>query len=208
MNADSWLRVALLFAHLLLCVAALALVVKTDLRVLRRRVSPQTMGRVHRRLVWLLAGLWASGGAVLLLDLGGDLSLLAERPKLLAKVCCVALLTVNAWLLRRHALPRISARRVLSPGEAQGLAVAGAVSTASWLMAAFLGLARPMATWSMAEALAFYALALLAAALLALLLLPARLRRRQLGVGQTAVEQAAETLDFASRLSRLSRFVR
>lgn len=205
MNADAWLRVALLFAHLLLCVAALALVVKTDLRVLRRRVSPHTMARVHRRLVWLLAGLWASGGAVLLMDLGGDLALLAERPKLLAKVCCVALLTLNAWLLRRHALPRISALRVLSPLEAQALAVAGAVSTASWLLAAFLGLAKPIAHWSVAEALAFYALVLLTAAFAALRLVPGRLRRRQLGAGQTAVEQAAETLDFASRLSRFVR---
>jgi len=205
MSADSWLRVALLFAHLLLCVAALALVVKTDLRVLRRRVSPQTMLRVHRRLVWLLAGLWASGGAVLLLDLGGDLSLLLERPKLLAKVACVALLTANAWLLRRHALPRITAQRVLSPGEAQALAVAGAVSTASWLLAAFLGLAKPIASWSVTEALAFYAVVMLGAALVALMVVPGRLLRRQLGTGQTAVEQAAETLDFASRLSRFVR---
>lgn len=208
MSADSWLRVALLFAHLLLCVAALALVVKTDLRVLRRRVSPPTMLRTHRRLVWLLAGLWVSGGAVLLLDLGGDLSLLLERPKLLAKVACVALLTANAWLLRRHALPRITARRVLSPREAQALAAAGAVSTASWLLAAFLGLAKPIATWSVAEALAFYAVVLLGSALVALMVIPGRLARRQLGTGQTAVEQAAETLDFASRLSRFSRFVR
>jgi hypothetical protein len=205
MSADSWLRVALLFIHLLLCVAALALVVKTDLRVLRRRVSPQTMGRVHRRLVWLLAGLWASGGAVLLLDLGGDLGLLLERPKLLAKVACVALLTANAWLLRRHALPRITAQRVLSPGEARALAVAGAVSTASWLLAAFLGLAKPIAAWSVTEALAFYAVVMLGAALVALLVVPGRLARRQLGTGQTAVEQAAETLDFASRLSRFVR---
>lgn len=208
MSADSWLRVGLLFVHLLLCVASLALVVKTDLRVLRRRVSPPTMRRVHRRLVWLLAGLWLSGGAVVLVDLGGDLTRLPDHPKLLAKIACVSLLTLNAWLLRRHALPLISARRVLSQGEARALAVAGAVSTASWLTAAFFGVARPMAAWTAAQTLGFYGVAVVLAAALALLLVPGRLQRRQLGVGQTAVEQAAETLDFSSRLSRLSRQLR
>jgi hypothetical protein len=202
MTADSWLRVGLLFVHLLLCAGALALVIKTDLRVLRRRVSASTMGRVHRQLVWLLAGLWVSGLAVVLLDFGTDLAQVLERPKLLAKLACVLALTANAWVLRHYALPRIVARRLLAPAEARWLAMAGAVSTASWLLAAFIGLARPMASWTAAEALGFYGLVLAAAVVLALLVCPGRLRRRYLGVNQTAVEQAAETLDIGSRLAR------
>ena len=202
MTADSWFRVGLLFAHLLLCAGALALVIKTDLRVLRRRVSASTMGRVHRQLVWLLAGLWVSGLAVVLLDFGTDLARVLEQPKLLAKLACVLVLTANAWVLRYHAMPRIVARRLLTPAEARGLAVVGAVSTASWLMAAFIGLARPMAGWSTADAVGFYGLELRGAVAVALVVCPGRLQRRHLGAGQTAVEQAAETLDIGKRLAR------
>jgi hypothetical protein len=194
MTAESWARVGLLYLHLMLVVPALFLVLKTDLRVLRRCVSAQTMRRVHRRLLWLLAGLWLTGGAVVLLDLGGDLTLLVDRPKLLAKLACVAALTANALVLRHYALPRITARRLLGTAEARWLAVAGAVSTASWLMAAFLGLARPMADWSAAQALGFYGLVLAGAITVALVVCPGRLRRRQIGTGHTAVEEAAETL--------------
>jgi hypothetical protein len=194
MAAESWARVGLLCLHLMFVVPALFLVLKTDLRVLRRCVSAQTMRRVHRRLVWLLWGLWASGGAIVLVDVGGDLTLLLERPKLLAKLACVVALTANAAVLRHYALPRITARRLLGHAEARWLAVVGAVSTASWLMAAFLGLARPMASWSVPQALGLYGLVLAGAITVALLVCPGRLRRRQIGSGHTAVEEAAQTL--------------
>jgi hypothetical protein len=186
MNIDAWLRLLFLFPHLLLCAYALHLVLKTDLRVMRRRVSERTLMHVHRRIVWVLAGLWATGAGVVLIDLWPNLAQVADKPKLLAKLACVSALTANALVLRHFALPRLVARRELSALELRGLAATGAVSTASWLMAAFIGLARPMAAWTAGQALGAYAA----------VLCPRVLTRRQHApVGTTAVEDAAETLE-------------
>lgn len=193
MGLEAWARVGLLFVHLLLCAAALHLVLSTDLRVLRRRVSASTMHRVHRRLALLLAGLWLSGAAVVLQDYGADLSQVLQRPKLLTKLACVSLLTLNALVLRFYAMPRISGMQPLAALEARLLAVTGAVSTASWLMAAFLGLARPLADWPVEQALGLYGAVLGAAVAVALLVCPRLLAQRSLEPGQTVLEEAAAT---------------
>lgn len=196
MELAVWARVGLLFVHLLLCAAALHLVLSTDLRVLRRRVSAGTMHRVHRvhrRLALLLAGLWLSGAAVVLHDYGADLSQVLQHPKLLTKLACVSLLTLNALVLRFYALPRISRLQPLAALETHVLAVTGAVSTASWLMAAFLGLARPLADWPVGQALGLYGAVLGAAVGVALLVCPRLLAQRSLEPGQTVFEEVAAT---------------
>lgn len=195
MTAESWLRLLLVFGHLLLCVQVLHLVVRTDRRVLRRRVSERSLRQVHRQVGWLLAGLWLTGLAVLLIDYGGQWALLLQRPKLLAKLSCVLVLTANAALLHVYALPRLSAGRMLGRAEMLVLSAAGGISSASWLMAAFIGVARPMASWTTLQALGLYGLALAVGVAVALWLCPPRLARRQLQSGLTAVEEAAETLD-------------
>jgi hypothetical protein len=194
MTFEAWVRLLLLFGHLILCVFALHLLVKTDLRVLRRRVSAGTLMRVHRRMVWLLVGLWASGAAMLAVDYFGDPSRTLLNAKLIAKLVCVLALTANAFVLRFWALPRLGSRRAFGALELRALAVVGAISSASWLMAAFIGIARPMATWSPAQAVGLYALVLGSAIVVALVVCPGRLQRRDQRSGLTAVEEAAETL--------------
>jgi hypothetical protein len=176
-DLSSWLRALLIYAHLLLCGYALYVVVRTDLLVLRRRVAAAALAGVHRRLLWVLAGLWLTGLAVVVLDLGPGLAGLTDRPKLLTKLCCVGVLSANAVLLRWLCFPRLVAQRPLRQRERMLLSVVGAVSTTSWLAAAFIGVAKPMAQLGLASALSIYGLALLAGVAVALWIGPRRLRR-------------------------------
>lgn len=115
------------------------------------------------------------------MDVGGNLAVLAERPKLIAKLVCVLVLTINGLALYLYAMPRITAQRPLAAAERYGMAVLGAVSTASWLMAAFIGAGRPLAAWPLGHVLGLYAAVLLAACAMALVLCSALRSPRAIG---------------------------
>ncbi len=160
MDALAATRLLLVFAHLMLCVFALHAVISTDWRLLRSRISAAGLLRAHRRVVWLLAGLWLSGLAMVAIDTGFAADAIWARPKLVAKLLCVAVLTFNGVLLRLWCFPRLAGRQPLLPAEAMALMSCGALSTTSWLMAAFYGVARPVQDWPLAHILAIYGLAL------------------------------------------------
>lgn len=175
-------RLVFVYAHLLLCVFALQLVLSTDFRVLREQLSERTLTAVHQRIVQLLAGLWLTGLLVAAIDLGFDPSQIVRFPKTIAKLCAVGLLTANGIVLRYWCFPRMMGGH--APGTAEFLAVmaCGAISTASWLMAAFFGIARPLQRWPVASILELFvgalALAVLAALLLGLVLRQGDAKRR------------------------------
>ena len=176
MEQIALLRVCLVYGHLLLCVFALHTVLRTDWRLLRSRIGAGSLLRAQRSVTWLFAGLWASGLLLVALDTGFDPELIAARPKLLAKLACVGLLTVNGVLLRAWCFPRLASDRLLGPIEAVALMCCGAISTTSWLMAALYGVARGLDGWSLEQHLAIYAAAL-AVAMPVALSLAGRLRR-------------------------------
>lgn len=179
-------RLLLVYLHLLLCVFALQSVLSTDARVLRERIDSRSLLLVHRRLVRLLGGLWLSGLAIAAIDLGFDASLIANAPKTIGKLCAVGVLTANGLLLRHWCLPRLAGPSAVGSAEYLAIMVCGAVSTASWLMAAFFGVARPLQQWSAAACVSLY-VAVLVLATAAALMLGVALRRssfkRRLGSG-------------------------
>ena len=142
------LRLALLYVHLLACVLALHTVLSTDWRLLNARINAKQLLHAHRRVVWVLAALWLTGGAIVALD---GLAQLQNNPKLIAKILCVGLLTLNGVLLRLWCLPRLVGERPLSRTEACVLMASGALSTTCWLMAGFYGIARPLVDWTVQE---------------------------------------------------------
>lgn len=166
------LRLALLYAHLLACVLALHTVLSTDWRLLNGRINARQLLHAHRRVVWVLAALWVSGGAIVALD---GLVQLQNNPKLIAKILCVSLLTLNGVMLRLWCLPRLVSDRPLTRLEACVLMACGAVSTTCWLMAGFYGIARPLADWPLQQNLLLLGAAL-AVALPVALSLQGRLR--------------------------------
>jgi hypothetical protein len=106
--------------------------------------------------------------AIVALDVRGHWMLVLHKPKLLAKIVLVVLLTANGAVLHRWCFPEMTRPAGPSRRALAGLAVAGALSTTSWLMAAFYGVAKPLQTWSLAGCIGVYALALVAAVPVAL----------------------------------------
>ena len=100
MDLSALSRTGLLYAHLLLCVFALHLVLSTDWRLLQSRIGARGLHRAHVQVAWLFGGLWLSGLAIVALDTGLDPALIATKPKLVAKLVAVGVLTLNGALLR------------------------------------------------------------------------------------------------------------
>ena len=169
-------RLFLVYAHLLLCAFALQQVLSGDVRVLRNLVTEQELRQLHQRVIWLLAGLWLTGAALI----GVDMAFGPAFPssKLIAKVVTVSLLTLNGFALGRYCLPRVARMAKLGRTERRWVMACGAMSTAGWLMAAFFGIARPLQSWHVASLLGLYA-AVVAAAVLVSQWLAARHEQRR-----------------------------
>ncbi len=164
------IRMLLVYAHLLLCVFALQRVLVTDWRVLRGRIGRSELERTHGLMILLLAGLWTTGLAIISIDLSGQIALIVERPKALVKLGIVVLLTANGAVIGRWCLPRMAAGRQLGVSERFLLVVTGALSTAGWALAAFIGTARPAAAWALPQWLLLAAVVLMLALLAGLAL--------------------------------------
>lgn len=193
MDLNTALRLALLYAHLLACVLALHTVLRTDWRLLNSRIKARQLLHAHKRVVWVLGALWLSGAAIVVLD---GLAQLQHNPKLIAKIVCVSLLTLNGVVLRLWCLPRLVSDRPLTRTEASLLMACGALSTTCWLMAGFYGIARPLVTWTVQENLLLLGAAL-AVALPVALSMQGRLRdgrRVQLRALRRALQTAPGAL--------------
>lgn len=144
---ETALRLALLYLHLLLSVFALHAVLSSDWRLLRAQMSALRLERTHRQVLALLLGLWLSGLAIVALDAKGQWGPVLDNPKLIAKLLCVLLLTLNAVVLRGWCFPRLVSNRPLGLLESWVLMSSGAVSTSCWLMSGFYGVAKPLKDW-------------------------------------------------------------
>lgn len=170
MDIETMLRLVLVYGHLLFCVFALREVLVADWQLLRHGLRAVQMHWLHRRILVLLAGLWISGLAILALDTGLEPGRLLQQPKALAKLVTATVLTLNGLLLQHWCFPRVERLPRLPLGERVLVLLAGATSTASWLVAAFFGVARPLREVSLTTLLQIYGVVLIAAALAALTL--------------------------------------
>lgn len=162
-------RMSLIVVHLFAFCAAGAAVAFCDFAIFaRRRLNRALLTRALGVVGVTLVLLWLSGLSIIWLDTSFSFELLLAQPKLQAKLTVVSLLTLNGF-----ALHGIVFRRLMRPdGETArtGLlpTVLGAVSAATWLFAAFLGVCKPLV-----PALGYPGLMLLYAAALSLALLVA-----------------------------------
>lgn len=146
LDLPSAARAVLIYAHLLAFAAAVAAIAFGDFAIFAgQRVNTALLRQSARIVSLALAALWVTGLGVIWLDTQFVLDAIAGKPKLLAKLAVVSLLSLNGLLLHRLAFPRITQPR---SGVARAAAlpiVLGSVSAASWGYAAFLGVARPFA---------------------------------------------------------------
>jgi hypothetical protein len=169
----------LVFCHALAFAFAIVTVAREDLALLAAdHIDAARIESAGRHLVLLLGLLWLTGGALVLLHVGSNFGTLLEKPKLLAKLSVVALLTINGLLLHRVAFPMLTRPLRDVRGAALVCTTLGAVSTVTWLYAAFLGVARIIApTMSYGAFMAVYALLLVGALAVGLAVVRPRIAR-------------------------------
>ena len=168
---------ALLYGHIIAFALALAAVIKEDVHLLRaKRIDSASLHATAKLVKWLLLALWVTGVPMVMMDIGTDVSLLLDKPKLLAKLVVVGTVTLNGILLHLVAFPMITGKPQ-NPNKAATIAATlGAVSTTSWLYASFVAVSRIVAPYfSLHEFVMLYLLALAIAVSFAILVVRNRL---------------------------------
>jgi len=163
-----FLRLGVVYVHLLACCVAIGLVLTSDIAmvrdILKRKVFTEHdnahMESLQKSVVVALICLWATGAAIIGIDYLDKGMEYFMNPKLHAKVIIVVLLTYNGILLHRLVLPAMQkAGSLLELGfSARMLALfCGSLSAVSWLYAAMLGVGRPLAwKYSLSDLLMAY----------------------------------------------------
>jgi hypothetical protein len=163
-----FVRLGVVYAHLLACCVAIGLVLTSDIAMVRDLLKRKLltehdnahMESLQKSVIVALITLWVTGIAIIGIDyLEKGIDYFAN-PKLQAKVIIVALLSYNGVLLHRLVLPALQkAGSLLDLGfSARMLALAcGSLSAVSWMYAAMLGVGRPLAwKYSLSELLMAY----------------------------------------------------
>ena len=99
-------RMFMIYLHLLALAGAASAVAIGDYAIFgRERIDSGLLQRAAVFATIALAVLWATGVAIVVLDLGLDFDALLGKPKLLAKLTVVAVLTINSLALHLVAFP-------------------------------------------------------------------------------------------------------
>jgi hypothetical protein len=184
-NVTEVTRMGLILAHLLAFAAAFAAVALGDFAIFaRRRINSSLLAGSSKAVATTLVALWVTGLCVIWLDTGFDIDVLLTKPKLLAKITIVSLLTLNGIGLHWLALPALGKKHADTERAALVPALLGAISGATWLFAAFVGVGKavaPMLGYS--GFMVLYGLAVLAAVTVSLTVVRPRLARRMRTTG-------------------------
>ncbi len=152
---NEWIRMALLYAHLLLCVLAMSQVFETDLKIALGKISITALSKKSVKVGVLLFAMWLSGLGVIYMDTGFNILVMAEDSKLQLKILCVTLLSLNSLMLHWYSLPTVKrqdtkvtrrrTRKPLSTVKSAIIIYIAALSLSNWMLAAFIGVAEPLA---------------------------------------------------------------
>jgi hypothetical protein len=172
-------RQALLYGHIIVFALALATIIKEDARLVRaRRIDSASLHATAKLVKWLLVALWVTGIPMVMMDTGNDVGLLLDKPKILTKLIVVVALTLNGILLHFVAFPMLTGKSQNPSKAATIAATLGAVSTASWLYASFVAVAREVAPYfSLHEFLILYLFVLSVAVSFSIMVVRSRLER-------------------------------
>jgi hypothetical protein len=194
------IRQSVLFLHLIVFAFAIVTVIREDVALLRAtRLDKDSLHHSSALVAYLLVLLWLSGIVLVALDVGFEPVVLAKKAKLMTKMTVVWLLTLNGVLLHWLAFPMLTEPQK-SPGFAAAFcSVLGAISSVSWMFAAFVGVARliaPVLNYQLF--LELYGVALLVGLMVALLFVRPRLERmliQQQGPADTAFDTDRQVED-------------
>lgn len=137
------LRSLLILGHLMAFAMAAGAIALGDYAIFSgRRVDAGLLSKCANSVAIALLLLWVTGLAIIWADTRFALDLLAAKPKLLAKLSVVVLLTLNGLALNRFVFPRFVQPQHDPRRSAVLPAALGAVSFTTWTFAAFLGVSR------------------------------------------------------------------
>lgn len=187
LDSTAVIRMLTVYGHILACFMAASAIVVADLALfLRRRVDNVLLHKASNVVLLALAALWITGLVLIGLDTGFVASEIAAKPKLVAKIIVVSLLTLNGLALLHYAFPVFARRNANTRAAARMPTVLGAVSLVTWLYAAFLGLATPLApAMGVSGFMAAYAVLVLVAIAVALRTVRPRLAMRLSSLART-----------------------
>jgi hypothetical protein len=177
MDSFTLIRQAVLFAHAVTFAIALAAVLREDMALVKAgRIDVPRLAAAARTLTSALAVLWLTGLSLVALDAGLDARPLVADPKLAAKLIVVSALTANGLALHALAFPMLRRPRTQDRSGLVVPVVLGAISTASWLYASFIGVSRQIApVMSLPDFMALYGVLLIGAVAVALAVVLPRL---------------------------------
>jgi hypothetical protein len=146
---DDMARMFLILGHLAALIAAAVGVAFGDYALLGRRdIQHGLLTKASNGVAFALLGLWLTGLGIIWVDTHFELALLMAKPKLLAKISVVVLISLNGVLLHSKVLPSLkhayATRRAARRAAAFATRV-GAISAACWAFGIFLGVAKPLA---------------------------------------------------------------
>lgn len=172
-STSDWLRISLIYCHLLACAFAITSVLKTDINIVLGKFSRDDIGRAASGISQLLVALWATGLAIIYIDTGFSPEILATKSKLLLKLLCVVTLSINGMVLHRLSFPILTRNSdTLTTMESVLLVTTGALSTSHWMLAAFVGLSQPLGRLPFQTLLAAYIVFVCAVLFVSLLFIP------------------------------------
>ena len=189
------LRMLAVYSHLLVLMVAVGGMALTEYAVLgvAQGGNAALLTQAPRMVVWALAGLWVTGTVIVGLDTQFAWPIILSKPKLLAKLSVVVLMTGNGVYLHQRVLPWLRSSSRAAGAEVsmkRAAIVSGALSAACWVYAVFLGVAKPLgSTWGYAGFMGGFAVLLGVALVVACRLVPPRLTRLQ---GSRAVSPLLE----------------
>ena len=166
--AAEYIRLGVVYFHLIACCVAIGLVLTSDIAMVKQLLKGDVSGHhddahlesLQKTVSLALVALWITGIGIIGIDYAGKGTEYFLNPKLQAKIGIVVLLTFNGFLLHSAVLPALKkAGSILKLSfNLRMLALfSGALSGVSWFYAAMLGVGRPLAwKYSLVELLAAY----------------------------------------------------
>ncbi|MGW8461504.1 hypothetical protein [Pseudomonas sp. CLCA07] len=197
-----FLRLGVVYVHLVACCVAIGLVLTSDIAMVRDLFKRKTftehdnahMESLQKSVSVALIALWVTGAAIIGIDYLDKGMNYFMNPKLQAKVIIVALLTYNGVVLHRLVLPALQkAGSLLNLGFSARMTAlfCGSLSAVSWMYAAMLGVGRPLAwKYSLTELLMAYPV-LIALGFLAMLALTQRAKQPDYAIASPRTFAAA-----------------
>lgn len=144
------LKSLIVFAHLITVCMALGSVFVMDIKLLLWRkhkpnkIQLQRMEETQSIANYALIGLWITGAVIILYGYNLEGMKYVLNEKLWAKIFVVFVLTTNGFFLHKIAFPKLKHHALVDiPQPMLAIVmVMGAISSISWLFAAYLGIAR------------------------------------------------------------------